>query len=208
MIDNFMGSVSAIPLCLFPSAHWLVMAGREVFINPSEIYLKQTFRNRYEILSVNGKMGLTVPVEGQKGVKTAFKDIRIAGHSWCKQHVSTLRSSYGRAAYYEHYFEQLETCLKRQHSFLLDLNLEALEWVKLCGLPMEVKLTDDSWQYREGDGTYLWEPGQSWPQLPPYPQVFSDRHAFMSGLSVIDIVMNKGPRTSEYIEQVANTSVV
>jgi hypothetical protein len=203
-----MGSVSTVPLCLFPSAHWLVLAGQEVSINPNEIYLKQTFRNRYEILGVNGKLGLTVPVEGQKGIKTPFKDIRIAGHSWCKQHISTLRSSYGRAAYFEHYFEQLEACLNQRHSFLLDLNLEALEWVKLCGLPMEIKLTDEPWEYREGDYTYLWEPSQEWTELFAYPQVFSDRHTFMSGLSVIDIIMNKGPRTSEYLMQVSNRTVV
>ena len=173
-------------------------------INQNEIYLKQTYRNRYDILGVNGRLSLTVPVEGQKGIKTAFKDIRIAGNSWRKQHSSTLRSSYGRAAYFEHYFGKLEACLLKPHSFLLDLNLEALEWVKLAGLPLQVKLIDEPWEFQEGDNTYLWEPSQAWPVLPSYPQVFSDRHPFMSGLSAIDIIMNKGPRTSEYLMQLTN----
>jgi hypothetical protein len=184
------------------------MANKVAVINPNEIYLKQTYRNRYDILGVNGRLCLTVPVEGQQGVKTAFKDIRIAGTSWRKQHISTLRSSYGRAAYFEHYFDQLELCVNRPHRFLLDLNLNALEWLRNCGLQLETKLLDEPWYYREGDNTYLWEPGKSWPELISYPQVFSDRHPFMSGLSAIDIVMNKGPRTSEYLIQVANTSIV
>ncbi len=197
-----------MPLCLFPSAHWFAMANNIIRINANEIYLKQTYRNRYDILGVNGKLSLTVPVEGQKGLKTPFKDIRIADTSWRKQHTSTLRSSYGRAAYFEHYFEPLEICLKKPHTFLIDLNLEALEWVKRCGLSLEVHVIDEPWVYQEGDFTYLWEPGQQWPELPSYPQVFSDRHAFMSGLSAIDIIMNKGPRTSEYLVQVANTPAV
>jgi hypothetical protein len=83
-----------------------------------------------------------------------------------------------------------------------------LEWLRNCGLQLEIKLLDEPWYYREGDNTYLWEPGKSWPELISYPQVFSDRHPFMSGLSAVDIVMNKGPRTSEYLIQVANTSIV
>jgi hypothetical protein len=177
-------------------------------INPNEIYLKQTYRNRYDILGVNGRLSLTVPVEGQKGMKTAFKDIRVAGTLWRKQHISTLRSSYGRAAYFEHYFDGIETCLAKPHAFLLDLNLTALEWLNSCGLQLHVNVLDEPWDYHEGDNTYLWEPGRVWPALSSYPQVFSDRHPFMSGLSAIDIIMNKGPRTSEYLEQVANTSFV
>jgi hypothetical protein len=199
---------ASLPLCLFPSAHWLALALDTVRINPNETYLKQTFRNRYDIMGVNGKLSLTVPVEGQKGIKTAFKDIRIAGNFWHKQHISTLRSSYGRAAYFEHYFDALESCLKKPNTFLLDLNLDSLEWLKQCGLPLHVNLIDEPWEYRESDYTYLWEPSQQWPDLPSYPQVFSDRHPFMSGLSVIDIIMNKGPRTSEYLAQLSNISPV
>lgn len=203
-----MDSPISMPLCLFPSAHWLAMAGQRVFINPNEIYLKQSFRNRYDILGANGKLSLTVPVEGQKGMKTAFKDIRLAGSTWRKQHINTLRSSYGRSAYFEHYFDQLESCIIEPHTFLLDLNLSALEWMKLCGLHLEITLIDEPWQYHEGDNSYLWEPGHRWPILPSYPQVFSDRYPFHSGLSAVDVIMNKGPRAAEYVQQVSNISAV
>jgi hypothetical protein len=201
-------TLSSIPLCLFPSAHWLILAAKNTCVNSNEIYLKQTYRNRYDILGVNGRLSLTVPVEGQKGMKTPLKDIRIAGQMWRKQHISTIRSSYGRAAYFEHYFDQLESCLSKPHTFLLDLNLNALAWLNACGLQLPVNLVDEAWEYREGEGTYLWEPGHIWPELPSYPQVFSDRHPFMSGLSAIDIIMNKGPRTADYLAQAANIPVV
>ena len=186
--------IHSIPLCLFPSMHWFELATPIARINPNEVYLKQTYRNRYNILGVNGRLSLTVPVEGQKGVKTAFKDIRLAQGSWRKQHVSTLRSSYGRAAYFEHYFDTLEACIMKPGDFLLDLNLRALEWTRSCGMSFEIEVIDEPWHYHDDDYTYLWEPGHEWPALPYYPQVFSDRHPFQSGLSVIDVIMNRGVR--------------
>jgi hypothetical protein len=92
--------------------------------------------------------------------------------------------------------------------FLADLNLHALEWLKSSGLNIRCALVDEPWSYHEGDNTYLWEPHQPWPDLPSYPQVFSDRHPFMSGLSVIDLLMNKGPRASDYIASAANIQAV
>jgi hypothetical protein len=197
-----------LPLCLFPSAHWLALSMPEARINLNELYLKQTYRNRYDILGVNGRLSLTVPVEGQKGMKTVIKDIRISQGAWRKQHLSTLRSSYGRAAYFEHYFDKLEACILKPEVFLTDLNLNALEWLKTCGLHVQYTLVDEPWKYQEGDCTYLWEPSRQWPALPSYPQVFSDRHPFLSGLSVIDLLMNKGPRANEYIALAANNHVV
>lgn len=198
----------SLPLCLFPSAHWLALASPIARINPREIYLKQTYRNRYDLLGVNGRLSLTVPVEGQKGVKTPINNIRIIENGWRKQHVSTLRAAYGRAAYFEHYFDRLESVLLKQEAFLFDLNMRALDWIQSCGIDFKINLTLEPWSYREGDYTYLWEPSQRWPILPSYPQVFSDRHAFESGLSCIDLLMNKGPRANEYLARVLTDSAV
>jgi hypothetical protein len=203
-----MDAAFSIPLCLFPSAHWLALASPKASVNAGEIYLKQTYRNRYDILGVNGRLSLTAPVEGQKGEKTAFKDIRLTAGNWRKQHVSTLRSAYGRAAYFEHYFDTLEDCLLKPQTFLLDLNLRALAWIQSCGVSMQLELIDEPWSYKPGDYTYRWEPSHAWKELPAYPQVFSDRHPFMSGLSAVDLIMNLGPRTNDYLAKVVNTDVV
>jgi hypothetical protein len=40
-----------------------------------------------------------------------------------------------------------------------------------------------------------------------YPQVFSDRHPFEGNLSIIDVLMNKGPLTADYIRQLMNTGI-
>jgi hypothetical protein len=40
------------------------------------------------------------------------------------------------------------------------------------------------------------------PRVAPYAQVFADRHGFRPGLSVIDLVMNLGPRVAEALQAV------
>ena len=202
MVNNY-----TIPFCLFPSPQWFALCNLQPIINRNEIYLKQTYRNRYDVLGVNGRLSLTVPVSGQKGIKTPLKDIRISDQQWRKQHLATLRSSYGKAAYFEHYFDGLSDALLKPTAFLIDLNTEALEWVSRCKVDVQWTLTDEPWNYREGDWTYRWEPKYRWPEAMHYPQVFSDRHPFEGHLSIIDVLMNKGPLTGDYIRQLMNTGI-
>lgn len=202
-----MRSIPSIPLCLFPSPQWFALCKLLPRINPGEIYLKQSYRNRYDVLGVNGRLSLTVPVSGQKGIKTPMKDIRISDDRWRKQHLATLRSSYGRAAYFEHYIDGLETVLQKNQRFLIDLNSTALDWVTACKVGLQVTWLDEPWSYTADDWTYCWEPSYHWPSSAAYQQVFSDRHPFQGNLSIIDVLMNKGPLTEDYISQLINTGI-
>jgi hypothetical protein len=196
-----------IPFCLFPSPQWFALCNLQPRINLNEIYLKQTYRNRYDVLAVNGRLSLTVPVNSQKGIKTPLKDIRISDRRWHKQHLATLRSSYGKAAYFEHYIDGLADVLLKPRSFLIDLNMESLQWIARCKIGFQLTITDEPWCYLEGDWTYRWEPAYHWPSSPVYPQVFCDRHPFEGNLSIIDVLMNKGPLAEDYIRQLMNIGI-
>ena len=202
-----MAADNTIPFCLFPSPQWFALCNLRPHINLNEIYLKQTYRNRYDVLGVNGRLSLTAPVSGQKGMKTPFKDIRISDQRWRRQHLATLRSAYGKAAYFEHYFDSLSDVLLKPTDFLLDQNIAAFEWIVRCKVSAQLTMVDEPWSYREGDWTYRWEPIYRWRDAPPYLQVFSDRHLFESNLSIIDVLMNKGPLADEYIRQLINSRV-
>ena len=202
-----MAADNTISFCLFPSPQWFALCNLRPHINLNEIYLKQTYRNRYDVLGVNGRLSLTVPVSGQKGVKTPFKDIRISDQRWRKQHLAALRSAYGKAAYFEHYFDGLSDVLLKTTDYLLDQNIAAFDWIVRCKVDAQLTLIDEPWSYNEGDWTYRWEPNYRWPDTPPYLQVFSDRHPFESNLSMIDVLMNKGPLAAEHIRQLINSGV-
>lgn len=191
-----------LPLCAFPPVHWCAIALANPFkIEDNEHYPKQTFRNRYEILSANGRQMLTIPVVGQKGIKTPVREIRISGETWKKNHLSSIRSAYGRSAFYEYYEDELKQLFDKKHSFLFDFNLKCFEWI-IQKIPLnEFSFTGhfENWN-EEIDFRNQFEPNVVWQVSKGYSQVFSDRFQFEGGLSILDVLFNLGPSASTYIE--------
>ena len=189
-----------LPLCSFAPVHWVVLiANFPCVIESCEHYPKQTFRNRYEVCGPNGRQTLTVPVVGQKGIKTRVRDIRISGTSWKKNHLGTIASVYGRSAYFEHFYPEMEKIMTEASSFLFDFNLQSLELFMSVFDKKELRLTHTYEEKTEGkDLRSNFEPGSTWPALSAYPQVFSDRFEFQGGLSFLDALFHLGPGASDY----------
>ncbi len=185
-----------LPLYSFPNCSWLAEASvDDVIFDIHEYYEKQTFRNRFEILGVNGRQSLSIPVLGQKGEKVMTKDIRIAEHGWRKKHLTSIRSSYGSAPFFEFYFDELKDIFLKRQEFLIDFNMEALNWLRSKKISVTNNFSTEFLPFDQREKTVptiLDEP-------PRYLQVFSDRFNFQSGLSSIDVLMNLGPRAADHI---------
>jgi hypothetical protein len=185
-----------LPIYCFPGAAWLSAAMDEsVVLDVHEHYEKQTPRNRFIILGVNGPQTLTIPVEGQKGQKIMTRDIRIANHDWRKMHLTTIRSAYGRSAYFEFYFDELESIFLKRQDFLAEFNNEVLDWLRSKKLQITREQSTEYISYSQKEFAVI----PVLPSPPSYLQVFSDRFPFASGMSSIDLLMNLGPRTAEHI---------
>lgn len=214
MVGDTAHKQKVIPLCCLPSLHWILTAlDNGVIIDIHENYIKQSFRNRFEILSVNGRLSLTIPVEGQKGQKIAVSEIRLFGDKWRREIWNALKSAYGRSAYFEYYSEGLGDLILGRQSTLLEFNLSALEYITTTlTLPIRAKMSEHNLDksstelYQFSDD--LFEPGYVHPQLPSYLQVFSDRLPFESNLSVIDLMMNRGPASLEYLLFIKNSEYI
>ncbi|NUO80012.1 WbqC family protein [candidate division KSB1 bacterium] len=86
--------------------------------------------NRMRIKTDAGAAWLTVPVLIKGRAGQLIKDVRIDNATnWRMKHWKTLRSHYGRAAYFEKYADQLERIFRREWRFLVDLNLAAFEFI-------------------------------------------------------------------------------
>jgi hypothetical protein len=190
-----------LPLCPFPPTHWWAyQQAYHAQIDKDENYVKQTYRNRFVISAVNGAVVLTIPVNSTKGIKTPIQDIRISDHKWVNAYVATIRSAYGRSAYFEHYFDDICDILGRKHPFLVDLSIESIEWASKR-MKLDVSYAQSP-QVNDGDINDLrnmFEPASFVPELLSYPQVFMDRHAFQNGLSVVDLLFNMGPKAIDYL---------
>jgi len=86
---------------------------------------------------------------------------------------------------------------------LWDLNLEMLEllcgWINLRPNYRPTEVYVRSYPDEE-DLRHRWDNGETTNAYPmPYYQVFAERHGFIPGLSMIDLLFNTGPDAPRYL---------
>jgi len=173
-------------------------------------YTKQTYRNRCNIFGANGILSLSIPVLKGKQHKSHLKDIRIDyTKNWRKLHWKGMESAYRHSPFFEFYMDDVQSILKKQHNFLIDLNLEIMDYL-LEALDIEgnYSLTDE---FVEAGKTKFIDCRESIHpkkmisddknyRTEPYAQVFSVRIGFQENLSVIDLLFNEGPNAGGILE--------
>ena len=185
--------MTVLPLCCFPNSAWLkaYTLDNQVVIDVLENYLKQTYRNRFDIMGPNGVQTLSIPVLGQRGEKIPLNSILIEKGKWQKEHLSSLRTAYNAAPYAEHFLPGVEDLFMRPPDSLMNFNLQALnlslEWL---GIEPKHKISSEYIQEASIDLRPIQKKRQD--EFPTYLQVFSDRMEFEGDLSAIDLAMNCG----------------
>jgi hypothetical protein len=191
-----------LPVSVFAPTPWLAIANAQAIVDTHENYPKQTYRNRFSILGANGVQTLTLPVEGQKGQKIPTNLIKLSQGTWKKQHLASIKSAYGRSAFFEHFYPDVEDLYQADFTHLHQFAAATLQLFiryKLLS-PLQYCETTIARQSLETlDFRECFEPSFQWPALPAYPQVFGDRYPFQPGLSGLDLLMNLGPRGVDYL---------
>lgn len=161
-----------------------------------EHYVKQSYRNRCDILTAGGPASLTVHVvKGGSIRKRPVCDMRIDySKRWQHQHWGALVASYKSSPYFDFYAERFEPFYRREWEFLADYNLGLLEVLcSLAGVPMP-ELSRTYVEAAPGD-LDLRPKRKEGPALiaEPYFQVFSERMPFVPNLSFADLLFAEGP---------------
>lgn len=177
------------------------------FIEQFEHYEKQSYRNRCEILSANGKLPLTIPVKKNGKIKFLTKDAEIDYSTpWQKLHYKGIESAYKNSPFYDYYEEEFHSYFERKEKYLLDLNLSILDTlINLLKLHTRIELTED--YIPEGTETFadlrnIIHPKKNvslFADLKTYPQTFGEKFPFLPGLSILDLLFNMGPETKDYL---------
>jgi hypothetical protein len=177
----------------------------DVIIDRHEHYVKQTLRNRYELTGAQGRFFLTIPVLGQRGMKLPATDIAISYETeWQHQHVHAIKSNYGSSPFYEHYANQIFELINSRCETLYEFNIKAHDLV--CSFlktsdylsDKGLRLSDEYIESSPGlDLRGSFKSGAE--GFNSYLQVFSDRCAFESDLSVLDLIFCSGPQAHSYI---------
>lgn len=170
-----------------------------------EHYVKQSYRNRCLIATAGGIQALTIPTESNNGNKCPIRDIRISDHgNWRHLHWNALESAYRHTPFFEYYADDFRPFYEQKYRFLFDFNEGLRQMVcSLIGFTPDIEFTPSFiLQYPEEvkdlrTAIHPKNKAQEDPlfKLPPYYQVFSNKHGFLPDLSIADLLFNMGPES-------------
>lgn len=191
----------------FPSiSHFAVMAQADtVTFEVEDNFQKQTNRNRMYIYSPNGMQLLNIPVKhNEENHRLLFKDVKIEpAFDWQKQHFKSLEAAYRSSPFFEYFEDDIRPLFEKKHTYMLDLNFEALEIIASC-LGMNINYNKTTEYFREPkdltDYRYLVNGKKDVSQFEEYTQVFGDKHGYINNLSILDLLFNEGRYALDYLK--------
>jgi hypothetical protein len=203
LLINSMSFVISSYMPFPPISWWARVAEAEsVAWDPFENFEKMSLRNRYMIADGNGKLLMSVPVEGGRERKSPMSELRISNLSWQRQHWRTLVSAYNRSPYFQYYSVSLEELFKNEFEKLSDFNRATVHWLKdQVHINFEESETEDYRKEYPGSMADLrnMKSMDDEGAFPVYQQVFSDKHGFIPDLSLLDLLFAEGPYTGAWI---------
>ena len=198
---------------LLPSASFAPIYQFTLFVNEQEYsieskehFIKQSFRNRFEIYSANGKLSLTVPVKKWSN-HTPIDKVEISHDiNWQQLHWRSITSSYSASPYFEFFEDQIKTALFSKEKNLLHYNLQLESTVKnLIGIQSAQNLSA-SYEKSNPDWRKIIHPKNKLEMqavsFPNYMQVFAEKHGFIPNLSILDLLFNIGTESKSYLKQI------
>ena len=184
-----------------------IAQANEVVFENEDNYQKQTYRNRTYIYGANGKLLLTIPIKhtGKAG-RQLYRDVRIENDfSWQTLHWKSLETAYRTSPFFEYYEDEFAPLFEKRKEFLLDFNYECFQALQDC-LQLDTPFSK-TYKYQEQPedsidlrNLVVAKKEKSY-DLQSYIQVFSEKHGFISNLSILDLLFNEGTNALIYLEQ-------
>ncbi|MEE8429598.1 MAG: WbqC family protein [Gammaproteobacteria bacterium] len=208
----------------------LLRADTMVLLDQVQFPFGRSWMNRNRLKCDQGELWLTVPVWKKGKGKQLIRDVEICNETdWRRRHLRGLRQLYGNAPYRDDYLPKLESVYIREHCHLIDLNLDVIR-VLWDALGLKRRLVLQSELGVSGRGTELLVSicramnADTYVTLPivekyldtekfqtsnirlefarfsppVYPQLWGD---FRYNLSVLDLLLNCGPKSLKLIAQ-------
>jgi hypothetical protein len=196
-----------------PNLHYLskFAAFDTIYIEAKEHYKKRSFRNRTTISSPNGALNLSVPLLKGKNNALPMDQVQIAYHDrWESKLCRAIQSSYGKTAFFLHYYDELEAILLSKPSSLLDLNSQLTQYlIDAFQIDCELKFSSSYQKTEETDPQLtdlrdLIHPKSEYKdpnfQEQSYPQVFEAKTGFLHNISALELLFTQGPQGIFHLE--------
>ncbi len=202
-----MDDIKILPTAYMPPIDYMSIIAKErkIFIEAKETYPKQTYRNRCEILTSNGKMSLHVHTSKPYGNHSTTDTILLSySEPWNIQHWRAIQSAYSASPYFIYYSDKFRTILENRHATLLEINNSILkEILNILKIETEIEYTSEYKKTYNPENDYRtrFSPKRDKDNTTykKYHQVFEDRLPFYPNLSVLDLIFNIGAESKKYI---------
>ncbi len=188
-----------LTIAYFPPVEYFAILAKYslVYLDASEHYQKQSYRNRCTILSESGPLDLRFPIvhDGTRSITEVKVDYSTP---WRRQTEYAIETAYSTSPFFEYYRDELFDILDRAPVTLWELDSRIIAFFcHKIGIPVPAPTPD---------GVQFEKPLEIHPKHPSnwrgreYWQVFGDRFGFVPGLSVMDLLFNEGPESLCYLK--------
>ena len=194
-----------LTIAWFPPVEYFALLAKysSVYVEACENYQKQSYRNRCRIYAADGVQMLNFPVKHRDGTFCLpIREIEVDYSTpWVEKAERCIETAYRSSAYFEYYRDELFAILDAHPRTLWELDMRGIRFfLQKIGLKTELIPTEE---YAAGHvdihpkrpDTILRDLGVD----RPYYQVFAERHGFIPGLSIMDLLFNEGPASLEYL---------
>jgi len=205
------------------------MRAADLFIYLDDVqYEKREFQNRNRIRTPRGWQYLTAPVISKGRFSQKINEVELdAASGWAADHLQAIKFNYARAPFFKEHLPALEELYSRDYRLLSDLAMATMDFLKDgLGIKTPVRFSSefkveeassarlarlcaaagaDCYLSGAGARAYL-DPGVfsfagiklAWQDFKPreYPQAFP---GFEPDMSALDLLLNCGPRSAEWI---------
>ncbi len=179
---------NVLPLVYFGNIGWWQIALQQdtIAMADKQLYERQTFRNRMQIMGPNTIQTLSVPVKKVKSAVNQNNTSIAYAEPWAKLHIRSLQAAYGKSPYYQYYIPYVEAVILGNFQNLAMLNLASFKAVhKMLKLKQEWNLGFDTPTIYDDQFEAI--------NLAKYNQVFDNKFGFVPNLSILDLLFNCGP---------------
>ena len=167
-----------------------------------ENFIKQTIRNRCYIYGANGKLLLSIPKERRGSSKTIIENLKISyEQKWQKQHWNAIESSYNSSPFFEYYKDDLKPFFEKKEEYLVNFNSNLQN--KILYILQEKNTTKETTEYlNKGEFFDLRNYNWKLKKQEKYDQVFMEKKGFIPNLSILDLLFNLGPNSTNYLNKI------